>query len=887
MSNAAYRTITSPGVQITEKDLSLRIENPAGTTIFVPGFAAQGPIGEPILITTASELEAIFGTPTNAAERYFYYSCREILNTTGQLLACRLPYGTDAGSSHSTKQFSALVYPAVLANSKKVLEHRPDEDQDVQDEDIANPQGLKQEWLIGSPLHVTLSQAEYTALQSGNFEYQGTNVDAEMVYAVDEGSGVFATFADYESQGSVGGDLYTFSKQYREIGNTGDEFLELVDGAVPLLFTSDAIEEVKAIANNEQHPLYDKLAAYDASFWNDSAVVFANSAGEATFESVLIDPQTGEEVEYDEDLGQYVASDEDGNQYYLEAEEVEAKITLNAGFFVLNDIQSTINELGEGYYFGIADNFASAADSPDFDSIKSVQTLVVSYDEEMEEEVKTLATIPNERLDVALTATKAESDLGVTSVSETLEKAGFQAYGTTLYQDHLNLAVFRVRRSTIDPTKLTVFAVEKFLGSVDANRKTVNPAGGTPLNAFIETIVNDASPGIKLDINPTITNFNWTNGAFATEPQARVSVAEDAQQLFPLGVYSSNAQESDQSKVIGKIPLKLDKILRSVESTENVEIDVIIDAGLSTIFASTWDSSEDFNGVAKYNDEKTTRVTTHYLQSWQSVALPLITFAESTRKDCVAIIDAPRHIFVQGRNLKTIDDPSKNFTMHIHKPLKKLAPTIESNYGAMYANWVKVDDIFSGKRYWHPMSSFAGATFARSDAASQPWYAPAGLNRGTFNAIDIAFNPNQKQRDNLYDIAVNPVAFFNGDGHTIMGQKTLQVKPSAFDRINVRRLFLTLERAVAKTVKYFVFEPNTQATRARLVNTIAPLFEFAKNNEGVYDYMIVCDDRNNTPQTIDNNELIVDIYLKPVRAAEFILVNFIATRTGQNFSELL
>ena len=128
---------------------------------------------------------------------------------------------------------------------------------------------------------------------------------------------------------------------------------------------------------------------------------------------------------------------------------------------------------------------------------------------------------------------------------------------------------------------------------------------------------------------------------------------------------------------------------------------------------------------------------------------------------------------------------------------------------------------------------------------------------------------------------------FNGDGFAVFGQKTLQNKPTAFDRINVRRLFLTLERAVRRTIKYFVFEPNTLFTRKRVVTTISPVFDYAKATEGLYDFLIVCDERNNTPDSIDRNELIVDIYLKPVRTAEFILVNFIATRTGQDFSELI
>lgn len=128
---------------------------------------------------------------------------------------------------------------------------------------------------------------------------------------------------------------------------------------------------------------------------------------------------------------------------------------------------------------------------------------------------------------------------------------------------------------------------------------------------------------------------------------------------------------------------------------------------------------------------------------------------------------------------------------------------------------------------------------------------------------------------------------FPGSGFVIYGQKTLQSIPSAFDRINVRRLFLTLERATQNALKSFVFEPNTDFTRTRLRNTISPVFDLAKSTQGVYDYVIVCDERNNTPDVIDRNELAVDIYIKPVKAAEFILVNFIATKTGQNFQELI
>ena len=139
----------------------------------------------------------------------------------------------------------------------------------------------------------------------------------------------------------------------------------------------------------------------------------------------------------------------------------------------------------------------------------------------------------------------------------------------------------------------------------------------------------------------------------------------------------------------------------------------------------------------------------------------------------------------------------------------------------------------------------------------------------------------------MYKSNINPVAFFPSQGNAIFGQKTLNRKPSAFDRVNVRRLFLTLERPTKKAARYFVFEPNTVFTRTRLINVLTPLFERAKQNQGVYDYLIVCDERNNTPQVIDENKLRVDIYLKPVRTAEFILITFYATRTDANFQELI
>jgi hypothetical protein len=708
------RIITSPGVQITEKDLSLRTDIPAGTNVVVPGFAPQGPISEPVFITTASELEAIYGIPTTPAERYFYYSCKEILNSPAVLTTVRLPYGEDTGSAFA-KSYSGLFYP-MLSSS-------------------ANP-SVSAEWSIGAPKHVTLSPEEYSKLTEGNFTWTATHT----------GSG-----ADIDLVGDV---------------------------------------------------------------------------------------------------------------------------EVTAGFIILNDLQTTVNEIAEGYYVGFADNQSVSIDSPNFNSILSVTTL--SSDD-------VYTSVVNSRLDFNLSATKLESDRGIGSISESLEKVGFIGFETSEYQDHLSLGVFKVRRSTADASLLSLASIETYLGSFDSNRKQTSPTGGVLTNSFIEDKINESSPTIKMIINPAISkNFSWTHNS--STPVSKITVSSGAKSLFPVGAYIPDSQEVEQTKIIGSIPSKLSKVLRTLEIVENTTVDVLVDAGLSTIYAVTeQNTSKHFNDETYIDDSSDTTL----LENWTAVVNELVNFSQNTRKDCFTIIDPLRPVFVSGKDSKVIDLDDKTFTTDIYNPLKAAFGQYESNYAATYGNWVKILDTYTSRKMWLPFSGYAAAVFARNDSAANTWSAPAGFTRGSFAALDLAFNPNQKQRDRLYEISVNPVVLFSGEGYVVFGQKTLQTRPTAFDRINVRRLFLTLERAVQRTIKYFIFEPNTDFTRNRVKNTINPIFDYAKNTEGVYDYLIVCDERNNTPDVIDRNELVVDIYLKPVRTAEFILVNFIATRTSQNFQELI
>tara|TARA_R110001583_G_scaffold93964_2_gene237236 strand:+ start:370 stop:1356 length:987 start_codon:yes stop_codon:yes gene_type:complete len=300
----------------------------------------------------------------------------------------------------------------------------------------------------------------------------------------------------------------------------------------------------------------------------------------------------------------------------------------------------------------------------------------------------------------------------------------------------------------------------------------------------------------------------------------------------------------------------------------------------------------DSSGVFKISEGLTTEAGAlkheTYRDSYRLVFNEFKDFASQKRKDHIHISDIPRHLLVQGENTKALDDKTKSFSQAVYWPLKHVYGAYNTSYVSVYGNWARNYDNVADKFIWTPFSAIAAATYANVDSVYQPWFAPAGFTRGRFTgAVNLALKPSQRQRDLLYRIAVNPVTQFPNEGFAIFGQKTLFKKPSAFDRVNVRRLFLYLEKVVRNTMKFFVFEPNTLLTRTQVINILTPIFENAKNTEGVYDYLIVCDERNNTPDVIDQNELVVDIYLKPVRAAEFILVNFYATRTGQDFNELL
>jgi phage tail sheath protein FI len=249
----------------------------------------------------------------------------------------------------------------------------------------------------------------------------------------------------------------------------------------------------------------------------------------------------------------------------------------------------------------------------------------------------------------------------------------------------------------------------------------------------------------------------------------------------------------------------------------------------------------------------------------------------SDRKDCVAFISPARADVVDVANAVTQTQNVVGFADGL--PSTSYA-VIDSGYKYMYD---KYNDVYR----FVPLNGDIAGLCARTDSIADPWFSPGGFNRGQIRgAVKLAFNPNQTQRDELYKSRVNPVVAFPGQGTVLFGDKTAQSKPSAFDRINVRRLFIVLEKAVSTASKFQLFEFNDEFTRAQFRNLVEPFLRDVQGRRGITDFSVVCDDSNNTGDVIDRNEFRADIFIKPARSINFISLNFIATRTGVAFSEV-
>ena len=253
----------------------------------------------------------------------------------------------------------------------------------------------------------------------------------------------------------------------------------------------------------------------------------------------------------------------------------------------------------------------------------------------------------------------------------------------------------------------------------------------------------------------------------------------------------------------------------------------------------------------------------------------------ATRKDCVAFVSPPQSAVVNNAGSE------QSSVVSWIQDLSSLSGGPTGSYAVADSGWKYLFDRYNNAYRWVPLNGDIAGLCVYTDTSNAPWYSPAGYTRGGIkNVIKLAWNPTQAQRDTLYSNAVNPVASFTGQGTVLFGDKTLQSQPSAFDRINVRRLFIVIEQAIAKAAQYSLFEFNDAFTQAQFVSLVTPYLRQIQAQRGITSFKVVCDSTNNTPAVVNANQFVGDIYIQPARSINYIQLNFVAVGTGVTFNTI-
>jgi phage tail sheath protein FI len=253
------------------------------------------------------------------------------------------------------------------------------------------------------------------------------------------------------------------------------------------------------------------------------------------------------------------------------------------------------------------------------------------------------------------------------------------------------------------------------------------------------------------------------------------------------------------------------------------------------------------------------------------------------RKDCIAIVSPPKEEVVNVGG-------ATNAVNNVIAWRTDVAFNSASSYGTLDGNYKYVYDVYADTYRWIGFSGDVAGLMAHTDSVRDAWWSPGGLNRGQIKGVvKLAYQPTLAHRDQLYMLpnGINPIVTFPGQGTVLWGDRTLLVKPSAFDRINVRRLFIILEKAISISAKYFLFEFNNEFTRKNFLNMVNPYLSGIKARQGMYDFYVQCDASNNTPEVIDGNQFVASMFIKPSKSINFITLNFVATKTGVDFAEVI
>ena len=826
------RTLTAPGIEVNEVDKSDYAPIMTGTNCFVMGFTAKGEPYTPMEFTSRNAWISYYGIPTTEAERYSYAAACEVLDQHGKLIFARLPYDNESYSK-------AVGFKYELGTTYSDIENSKFKEIKAADASISTIATIK---ATSSVLSSDLSTIES--------------------YKTDEKKVPNNSFIIYDKT------FGTYSRIQEDSRKNVD--CELI-GILPVITTAANAMYVQNLINVEKQNVknYETVGTIKNLLSNEvlsgDTCKLLNSDNYYT----LIDKLN---IRIQESVD--ISCDETNAVSAISSHIVDPSRTDGIG--ILSSWDGTYQ--------------ISAVNDPD-DENTPVKYALFSYQRSF------LSTqLPEDLKDEYIGQYGYHNIEGSDEVPDTLAQEANTFFPTIDFEDDkfdrtnlrkIGVVVYKMYLDSSEGNKINYEPVEAFAGSLC--RDDADPNTGT--TTFIDKVVNTNSEYICLFSNC----FNTAAGKKLYQDLDLLVVDRDANCITPSLGFTS-PMTSKKISVAKSIYDGMNTSMNRVANVDRFQIDVVPDAGLANIasyiaaifgdaageydLAITDEVGNSLLGLWKTNATNTATKT------WKAVEQRLDNFCRKIRKDCMFIADGPRPLSLAGQKKVVRDSkPDSSIDKDI-LPYVKLFSGLNTSYGAGYLGWFEQADDYSGELFWCPPSVKAMGIYINTDVNYNYWDAPAGLNRGIVSATDVSFSPTQAQAGSIYEKNWNYAIDYPNDGIALEGQKTFQVKKSAFDRVNIRRLFLRLERQTYLAARYFNYEGNTAYTRQRFIDAIEPLYKNAKANSGIYDYKLICDESNNTDDMIDNNEMHAKVGIKPVKSIEWIIIDFIANRTGGSWEEV-
>lgn len=831
----SIRTIEAPGIEVHEIDRSSYDRTtdyslPNAPTCLITGFANKGENYKTAWINSKHTFVEKYGYPTNNAEQYFYNAAMEILNHGGVLLTHKLPYDNESKDMFSYVEYNFSRSTPILTGMGSL--------------DITGVYDTIKS--IKNTLEELLTQL--------NIEYSDHDINTvgkivAMCYNLENRYGIQPT--EINKIKDIVTSIENLINSIKDGSTLYSDILISDQTLTSYIEISSCINNGKLMSMDE----YDEYLTYSKSPSKNDVntsgkmriVNIANNKYDKTSWNSIKTQKGHTEYQTNDCLGIVPIIVSPANALYYQrllnnTNIIDSEYNILSGMLARN-ISSELNTYDD------ANNRINIDQTQLINELTSSTYMIKPF-------ASTVSIYDDTQYD----------DSWTKEFSQYFPSIAYNSDNTfdVTHLKKIGIIVVKAFQDTANNNTLNFQILESFVGSLDKNAKNQI----SHKTEFIDNIVNSSSQYINV-----FTNIDQSE----LDKACFIGIHNQIVPSLGFYEYESSATISYERSIIRP----LNRLFNTLNNPATLNIDLIVDAGITNIAQYLIDGENKSFSYLNSSSILTARPT-----RWFSVAKMFDDFCKNVRKDCMFILDCPRTLCLTGdQKIVRFSNSTNTIENTITRNLRYITG-INSSYSTGYCDWFYSIDEYTGDYFWCPPSIKAAGVYCYTDVYFHSWDAPAGMIRGKVtNVYDIAFSPTNTEAGKIYTQGWNYAVYYPLDGIILEGQKTFQLNQTALDRVNVRRLLLYLEKQTSRIGKMFLWEGNTAYLRQKFVDTLSTVFENVKNGNGILEYIIKCDETNNTPAVINRNELHVSIAIKPVKTVEYLNVNFIVTNQSASLTE--